>query len=115
MKCGDASTNLGDKMARLERFSPEFVTDLVVATEYYDSISPVTGNRFRCHIDDRLNLIMDAPEGFAAIYETVRAVRVRSYPYVILYEVHEDIVEFIGLVHGAGRRQNWFERINKPK
>ena len=102
-------------MARLERFSPDFVADLVVATEYYDSISTATGNRFREKIDDGLSVIMDTPEGFAMIYETVRAVRVRSYPYVILYEVHREHIEFIGLVHGAGRRENWFERINKSK
>jgi hypothetical protein len=102
-------------MDRLERFSPEFVADLVVAIDYYDSISSGTGNRFREKLDDRLNLIMNSPEGFAEIWGNVRAVRVRSYPYVILYQVGRDHVEFLGLVHGAGQRKNWFERFNRPK
>jgi mRNA-degrading endonuclease RelE of RelBE toxin-antitoxin system len=102
-------------MARRERFSPEFAADLVVAVKYYDSISKSTGNRFRKKLDDRLDLILNSPEAFANIHESVRAVRIRSYPYVILYEVLPDHVHFIALVHGAGSRENWFEGINKPK
>ena len=102
-------------MAKRERYSPQFVADLSVAFEHYDKISNSTGGRFREKLDERLNLIMDAPEGFATIYESVRAVRVRSYPYVILYEVFQEHVSFLGLVHGAGNRKNWFERLNKSE
>ena len=106
--------NRGVVMARVERYSPKFVADLCVAIEYYDSISVSTGNRFREKLDARFSLIMNSPEGFATIYESVRAVRVRSYPYVILYEVFRDHVNFIGLIHGAGKRENWFEQLHKP-
>ena len=86
-----------------------------MAVEYYDSISKTTGNRFREKLDNRLNLILNSPEAFATIHKSIRAVRIRSYPYVILYEVQPNHVYFLGLVHGAGKRQNWFERIYKPK
>ena len=102
-------------MARVERFTKEFSADLSVAVDRYDSISTNTGNRFREQLDRRLDLIMASPEGFASIHDTVRAVRVRSYPYVVLYEVFEDHVKFIALVHGAGSRENWFEKSTKPK
>ena len=52
---------------------------------------------------------MASPEAFAASIDNVRPVRVRFYPYVILYEVFDDHVHFIALVHGAGERKNWFE------
>ena len=111
MKCGDLRTNLGKVMDRVERFSRAFVADVAFATEYYDSISTATGNRFREKLDDWLNVIMQAPEGFAKIYETVRAARVRGYPYVVLFETHSEHVVFLGLVHGAGSREHWFERL----
>ena len=98
-------------MSRAERFSPRFLADLGFAVEHYDSISSATGNRFRDNLDSRLDLIMSTPEGFAEVYDSVRAVRVRTYPYVILYEVFIDHVDFIALVHGAGSRENWFEKI----
>lgn len=98
-------------MSRVERFSPGFVADLGLAVEHYDSISVATGNRFRENLNSRLDLVMNSPEGFAKVYETVRAVRVKSYPYVILYEVLTDHVDFIALVHGAGSRKNWFENL----
>ena len=67
-------------MAKLERFHSDFVLDLVSITEYYDSISASTGNRFRENIDERLDLILDSPEAFAVMYEAVRAVRMRNFP-----------------------------------
>lgn len=100
---------LGEKMDRKERFSEDFLTDLIVAIDRYDAISTSTGNRFRAKIDERLDLIMASPEAFAASLDNVRPVRVRSYPYIILYEVFDDHVHFIALVHGAGERKNWFE------
>ena len=100
---------LVEMMDRKERYSDDFLADLIVAIDRYDSISTQTGNCFRQNIDERLDLIMASPEAFAPSANNVRPVRVRSYPYVILYEVLDDHVHFIALVHGAGERKNWFE------
>jgi len=114
MNYGDKLMNHENVMDKRERFSAEFVTDLAVALDHYDSISVATGNRFRENIDDRIDLVMQAPEGFAKVFNSVRAVRVKSYPYVILFEVQNDSVEFLGLVFGARGQQNWFERFSRP-
>ena len=98
-------------MAKRERFHKDFVLDLVSISDYYDSISAKTGNQFRETLDGWLDLIVDSPEAFARIHDTVRAVRIRTFPYVILYEILADCVFFIGIVHGASDRENWFHRI----
>ena len=98
-------------MPNRERFHTDFVLDLASISDYYDSVSAKTGNRFRETLDKWLDLIIDSPEAFAPIYETVRAVRIRAFPYVILYEIQRDCVFFIAIVHGASDRENWFHRI----
>ena len=98
-------------MANRERFHKDFVLDLVSITDYYDSVSLDAANRFRETLDYWLDLVVGSPEAFVPIYKSVRAVRMRGFPYVILYEIHDDIVLFIGIVHGASDHENWFHRI----
>jgi hypothetical protein len=71
-------------MASRERFHKDFVLDLVSISDYYDSVSAKTGNRFRETVDRWLDLIVDSPEAIAPIQNTGRAVRIRTFPYVIL-------------------------------
>jgi plasmid stabilization system protein ParE len=61
-------------------------------------------------VQDRLDLISESPEAFAMIHKDIRAVRVRTFPYVILYRIDRDAVSIVGIVHGASNQENWFER-----
>lgn len=102
-------------MVNRERFHKDFVLDLVSIADYYDSVSLNAGNRFRETLDSRLDLIVGSPEAFAPVYESIRAARVRAFPYIILYEVLADYIFFIGIVHGASDRENWFHRIRERR
>ena len=81
-------------MANRERFHKDFVLDLVSISDYYDSVSPKTGNRFRESLDRWLDLIVESPEAYSRIHDIVRAVRIRTFPYVIVYEIQADCVFF---------------------
>lgn len=92
------------------RFHPDFAEDLLNAVAYYDKILPSIGTRFRSEVQSKIDLIASTPEGFAFIYGNIRAVRTRNFPYVFLYRVHAEYTEFIGLVLGSTRCEQWFER-----
>jgi hypothetical protein len=97
-------------MANRERVHKDFVPELVSISDFYNSAATRTGNHFRETLDQWLGWIVDSPEAFAPIHNTVRAVRIRTFPYVILHEILADCVFFISIVHGASDRENWFHR-----
>lgn len=95
---------------RNRRFHPDFVEDLLSATKYYDEVATTIGASFRAEVQSRIDLIATTPEGFACIHKNIRAIRIRKFPYVVLYRVNDDRVEFIGLVFGSTQRKHWFDR-----
>ena len=98
------------QMSKPERFHDDFVLDLISHADHYDSISAVTGRQFRESVDKQIDFILDFPEAFPIIHRTVRAVRIRTFPFVILYEIRSTAILFLAIVHGASDRKNWFSR-----
>ena len=94
---------------KARRYHPNFIADLKNAAGYYDGISTSVGNKLRDEIQSKIELIGSASEGFAIIHNNVRAVRLRKFPYVLLYRSFEDHVQFVGLVLGSSERRNWFD------
>jgi hypothetical protein len=97
--------------AKLKRFAPSFVNDLQDVLDRYDKISPVIGEKVRIEIQSRLDLVSVASEGFPRIHRDIRAVRLKRFPYVLLYRSFGDHVQFVGLVLGSTERENWFDKI----
>lgn len=82
---------------------------MIAATTYYDQISAPLGNRFRGLVRKRLELITENPELFGRVQDEIRASTVEQFPYVVLYEIHDDVV-MVGIHHVASDRCGWFER-----
>ena len=95
--------------SKLRRFSIDFVTDLEMAVDYYDGFSQATSDKFRVEVQSKLDLVAAASEGFAIAHNNVRAVRLKKFPYVLLYRFFDQHVEFVGLVQGSTERKNWFD------
>lgn len=79
-------------MADRLRFHPLVAEDLRVATEWYDGISLNLGNTFRMHVNARFDDIGQRPESFAAAFEDVRFVRIKRFPYLVLFRESEDFI-----------------------
>ena len=96
--------------SKLRRFGTDFVTDLEMAVDYYDGFSQATGDKFRAEVRSKIDLVASNSEGFAIVHNNIRAVRLRKFPYVLLYRSFDQHVEFLGLVQGSTERRNWFDR-----
>lgn len=97
-------------MSKRRRYHPGFAKDVRGAATYYRRISHRVENRFREVVKRQLEVITDHSDAFATVHQNVRAVRLRRFPYVVLYEAHSDFVLFVGLVHAASDREHWFDR-----
>ncbi len=51
------------------------------------------------------------PELYGAVWEDVRAARVKPFRYVVYYVVFDDRVEVIAVLHGARDPALWHERL----
>lgn len=97
-------------MARSRRYHPLVADDLANAVGHYDEVSVELGNRFRDAIRERLESITDFPESYACIKEGLRAAMTGRFPYVILYEIHDEAVAILGVFHAASDQEGWFGR-----
>lgn len=94
----------------VERFHPLFADDLREACEYYDSISPDLGTRFRNQVHARLLDVNARPESFGRVGGDYRGAMVSGFPYVIVFTMDQNAVAFFGIRHAASDQGSWFSR-----
>jgi ParE toxin of type II toxin-antitoxin system, parDE len=74
------------------------------AFDYYESRQPGLGNRFLAAVPGRYNDISENPRYYGFIDEKncIRDVRLRHFPYLVVYEIENDAV-VVYAVHCAYR------------
>ncbi len=97
-------------MAESLRFHPLVAEDLQAATGWYDDISIVLGNRFRQAVNLRIDAVEQRPESFAIVDASLRAARVKTFPYLIVFEHSDVAIEILGIFHSASDPTKWRQR-----
>lgn len=99
-------------MGKKLRFHPRVVSDLKDAIAWYEERSLGLGDRFRAAVDVRFDEILGAPERFAFAFADAdfRFVRLRRFPYLLLYRVVADTVFVLGVFHSASDPEKWRRR-----
>ena len=92
------------------RFHSKLVSDLRNASEWYDSISIELGNRFRSHVDSRLDDIAENPDSFGIVFDDFRFARIQRFPYIIIFRNRQYCVHVLGLFHGTSDPEKWHRR-----
>lgn len=105
------TTSFGaESMARTRRYHPRVADDLAGTVKHYDGVSVELGNRFRDSVRQRFGSITDFPESYACIHQKIRAAMLSRFPYVVLFELREEVVAILGIFHAASDQTGWFER-----
>jgi len=92
------------------RFHPEVVSDLREAIGWYSEISQDLANDFRQVIDASLGRLVANPELYPHAFDDVRFVRVRTFPYLVLYKNMNEVPFVLGIFHGASDPSKWRQR-----
>lgn len=92
------------------RFHRQVASDLHNATWWYESISIELVNRFRENVDARLDDIAASPQSFAFAFSDIRFARIRRFPYIIVFQEVDDLVNILGVFHGASNLTSWKRR-----
>jgi plasmid stabilization system protein ParE len=90
---------------------PEATEDLEQAQEWYESKLEGLGERFLDAVEVALRKIEDFPEAPSVIYRGVRFMALRKFPYGVFYQVLDDRVDVLAIVHGRRASRVWKERL----
>ena len=99
-------------MADNLRFHPQVASDLSGAIAWYEERSMGLGDRFRAAVDARFDDVLKTPELFPRAFDDAdfRFVRVRRFPYLVLYRLRKDTIYVLGVFHAASDPAKWRRR-----
>ena len=92
-------------------FRPEAEQDVVAARAWYEQQRQGLGAQFTTRLSEIIETIGERPNLYASLWENVRAVQLRKFPYVVYYRVQPDHVEILAVLHGRRDPSIWMSRV----
>lgn len=74
--------------------------DLTDAQDWYDEQRPGLGAEFRDLIDHTMRRILETPRLYPEVYQNVRRVVLRRFPYLLYYVLTGEAVVILACLHG---------------
>ncbi|MBR8837766.1 MAG: type II toxin-antitoxin system RelE/ParE family toxin [Stigonema ocellatum SAG 48.90 = DSM 106950] len=92
-------------------FHPHAKGELEDAFTYYDNINPELGNAFLDEVEQTLERIVNFPEAWPKLSDNTRRCRTVGFPYGIVYQVTDQLIIVIAVMHLQRKPNYWTERI----
>lgn len=94
-------------MARTVRYHPLFDCDVREAADWYEQRSTGLGDSFSAAARRTTMTIIENPDVFASTELGIRYLRLKRFPYIVLFDVHADELLLIGVLHTARSIEKW--------
>ena len=75
--------------------------DIREARGWYRKISPVLADDFLRAVDDAIKLASERPLAFQRVHRTFRRVLLHRFPYALFYDVQEQAIIVVAVLHQA--------------
>jgi toxin ParE1/3/4 len=93
------------------RYSPGALRDLENIYDYIAERNPQAASRVLARIRAAINLLSEFPRiGHAGRAPDTREWVVKGLPYIIVHELHDDVLAVLAIFHGAQDRDHRRER-----
>lgn len=89
---------------------PEARTDLLDAFYWYQEKQAGLGHDFKLCVDVALSKIVKNPSSYKNIYNDIRRVVIRKFPFAIFYMVEENSVVVLAVLHARRNPVKWKSR-----
>jgi toxin ParE1/3/4 len=89
---------------------PEASWDAQEARDHLEAQQAGLGQAFLDRLNEALARIGAMPQLYGTVWRNVRAARLRQFPYVVYYRVHDDRVEVLAVMHGRRDASAWRAR-----
>lgn len=95
------------------RFLAPAKQELIEAVAYFDSERNGLGDDLLDEIDVSIRRILEFPEAHSLVTQNIRRGRIKRFPYGLLYQVYQNEVIFIALMHERREPGYWKNRLGK--
>ena len=92
-------------------FRHEASQDTEEARDYYNRAQQGLGETFPARLTETVARVRTMPEMYAVVWQDVRAVQLRKFPYVAYYRILADRIEVLAVMHGRRDQSAWQERV----
>ncbi len=91
---------------------PEAAEELLEASEWYEDRRPGLGAEFVGAVEHAMNAAANAPLAAAAWPGSRRHRRrvMERFPYILVYELRDDAIEFVAVAHTSREPGYWLKR-----
>ncbi|MBI1348887.1 type II toxin-antitoxin system RelE/ParE family toxin [bacterium] len=92
------------------RFHPDAQAELTAAVEWYLEQEPRLAYRFSSLVEETLDHVIADPNSHADLIGTSRYRRVPVFPYLVVFEVIDDVLWILAIAHTSRRPGYWQDR-----
>ena len=92
-------------------FTPEAAQDLAEAYDWYERRRPGLGEEFFGCVEVCLQSIRRNPEIHAIFHENYRRALIRRFPYVLMFELEDNVAAIYAVFHTSRDPEKWRERL----
>jgi len=91
---------------------PEAAEEMLEAAEWYEARCPGLGAEFVGAVESAMAATASTPLAAAAWPGSARYRRraMERFPYLLVYEIRPDAIEFVAIAHGSRRPGYWLTR-----
>lgn len=90
---------------------PDVEEDLAEAKAWYEDQREGLGDEFLLCVEEALDRIRRMPKAAAVVFQGVRRVVVRRFPYGVFYRVDPDQIAVIAVYHSRRDPRGWQARV----
>ena len=87
------------KKERKVVFSTRAQQDILTAYEFYEASQRDLGDYFNLQLKACIALILKVPEGFKIAHKDFRQIKLKKFPYVIIYSVNIEEIVILKVFH----------------
>ncbi len=91
-------------------FHPDAEIEFLESSLFYEQEIPGLGQRFSRHVKNALELLIENPELGTRLDEEIRSFVVGSFPFSIIYAMHEGCPFVLALAHTRRKPGYWRSR-----
>ena len=108
-RCLKGSTLKAEMKAVL--FHPEAEEEMIASAVFYETRSNGLGHKFLNEIARSLDLISSSPKTWSVFSDDIRRFLLQRFPFGLLYEIHDDYIYIIAVMHLHREPFYWKSRL----